>query len=116
MNKILLTVLVTGGLMLLDSPEAAAKDNGHDKRSRSGDHYSRDYDRDDRSHRRHHNTRKYKRPSHVPYWLKHDREFRRWLKHSHWHNDRRLSWNRLFEIYRYEHHYSRHYNHHYRRY
>ncbi len=116
MNKFLFTVLVSGSLLLFNSPEATAKDNGHDKRARSGDHYSRDYERDYRKHYGHRDSRKYKRSSQVPYRLKHNREFRRWLKHSHWHKDRRLSWNRLFEIYHYEHHYGNHYKRHYRRY
>ena len=108
MNKLLLTALVTGSLLLLDSPEAAAHGNGHDKYARSDAHYSRSYDRDYRQHRGHHYSAKYKRPKHMPYRLKHDRQFRRWFKRTHFRADRRLSWNRLFDIYVYEQRYSRH--------
>lgn len=107
MNKLLLTALLTGSLLLLDTTPAAAHGNGHDKRSRSVDHYSRSYDRDYRSQRGHYYNVKYKRPKHMPTWLKHDRQFHRWFKHSHLRADRRISWNRLFDIYLYEHRYSR---------
>ena len=110
MNKIIALALAAGSLLLLDSTPAAAHGDSRDKRSRSDDHYSRSYDRDyysHRGHRRDHNHKRYKRSKHMPYWLKQNRSFRRWFSHTHFKANRRLSWNRLFEIYRYEHRYRR---------
>lgn len=109
MNKLLTAVLVTSSLLLLDIPEAAAHGGKHDKRYRSDQHYSRHYDRDYRPHRRYHYSAKYKRSKHMPYWLERDRSFRRWYRHSQFRSDRRVSWNRLFNIYLYEQRYHRHY-------
>ena len=102
MNKFLTAVVMTTSLLLLDVPEAAAHGGKYDKHSRPDKHYSRHYDRDDRSNRRNHNAAKYKRSKNMPYWLERDRSFRHWYQDSRLRKDRRISWNRLFDIYRYE--------------
>ena len=84
MNKIITVALVAGGLLLLDSPEATAHDEG--RYSYYSTHYQADL------HRRHQ----------MPRWLKRDRAFRHWYKHSRLRRHRHLSWDRLFDIYRWE--------------
>lgn len=84
MNKIITVALMAGGLLLLDSPEAAA----HDESRYS--HYSKHYQAD--LHRRHQ----------MPRWLKRDRAFRHWYKHSRLRRHSQLSWHRLFDIYQWE--------------
>lgn len=102
MNKFLTAAIMTASLLLLDIPEAAAHGGKHDKQYRSDKHYSRHYDRDYRSPRRNHIVVKYKRSKNMPNWLERDRSFRHWYQHSKVRKDRRISWNRLFDIYRYE--------------
>lgn len=105
MNKFIPLTFAIGSLLLLDATPAAAHGGSKEQRSRSDDHYSRSYDRDYRPYRgdrRGHYHAKYKRSKHMPYWLKQDRSFRRWYKHTHFRADRRISWNRLFDIYRFE--------------
>ena len=38
----------------------------------------------------------------FPAWLKRNREFQRWYWHSHYRLERRVSWRRLYDIYRFE--------------
>lgn len=102
MNKLLTATVMTASLLLLDMPEAAAHGGIHDKHYRTDKHYSRHYDRDYRPHRRYHKAVKFKRSKNMPYWLERDRSFRHWYRHSMLRKDRRISWNRLFDIYRYE--------------
>lgn len=114
MNKFIPLAIATGSLMLLATTPATAHGDHKDKRWRSDDHYSRSYDRDYRPYRgerRRHYHAKYKRSKHMPYWLKHDRSFRRWYKHTHFRTDRRISWHRLFDIYLYERRYYRYRGH-----
>ena len=122
MNKLLISTVIAGGLLLLDAPEAAA----HDKRDRQ--HSSPRYDNADKhrhgsyrrgaynreGYRRDHYVSKHMRVKHMPRWLKRDRAFRHWLERSHLRRDRWLSWNQLFEIYRWELSYNRHRHRHYR--
>lgn len=111
MNKFISLALAAGSLMLLDSTPAAAHGDSRDKRLRSDDHYSRSYDRDYHMHRDQRSKRyqkKFKRSKHMPFWLSQDRSFRRWFRHTRFKANRRLSWHRLFEIYRYERRYHRH--------
>jgi hypothetical protein len=114
MNKFIAIALAAGSLLLLDSTPAAAHNDARDKHSRSDDHYSRSYDRDFktyRGHRRGYYETRYKRSKHMPRWLKKDRAFRHWYKHTHLRANYRISWNQLFDIYIYEHRF-----HSYRRY
>ena len=84
MNKIITVALVAGGLLLLDTPEAAAHDES--RYSYYSTHYQADL------HRR----------QQMPRWLKRDRAFRHWYKHSRLRRHRHLSWHRVFDIYRWE--------------
>lgn len=85
MNKIIAVALVAGGLLLLDSPEAAAH-----KEVRTVHQPSTHYRIETR------------RAKHMPYWLKRNRSFRHWYKHSRLRANRYLAWHQLFDIYRWE--------------
>ncbi len=85
MNKLMTTALVAGGLMLMNSPEAAAH-----KEVRTVYQPPAYYQVDVR------------RTHHMPSWLKRDRSFSRWYTHSPLRRDRRLAWSQLFDIYRWE--------------
>lgn len=113
MNKVISAIVLTCGLLLLDSPEAAAHDQRHSSHRGPttvySDHYRDDgYDR--RSHNRHGYNRDgyyrvsaYKRSNKMPRWLRHDRSFRHWYEHTRVRRDRYLSWRVMFDIYRWEH-------------
>ena len=119
MNKVILSTVMACGLLLLDAPEAAAheqRDNQYRAtpyQSHSRDSYSRDGYRSDHKYdnRRGHNGSRHKRSNKMPRWLKRNKSFRHWIRHSGLRENRRLSWNQLFEIYRWE-----HYNYRYDRY
>lgn len=53
---------------------------------------------------------------HFPRWLRARRDFQHWYHRSHYRYMRRLSWERLYDLYLYEKrragHHSRHYDHH----
>ncbi len=85
MNKIITVALIAGGLLLLDSPEAAAH-----KEARTVYQPSVYYRVETR------------RAKHMPYWLKRNVSFRRWYKHTRLRKNRHLAWHQLFEIYRWE--------------
>ena len=63
----------------------------------------------------------YRRRSEMPRWLKRQKAFRHWYRHSRYQRRRVLSWARLFEIYEWERRYARryddrrHYDHYYDR-
>ncbi len=85
MNKIITVALIAGGLLLLDSPEAAAH-----KEVRSAYQPSPYY------------RLELRRTKHMPHWLKHNRSFRKWYKHTHLRRIRHLAWHELYDIYRWE--------------
>jgi hypothetical protein len=107
MNKLLISTIVACGLLLLDSPEAAAHDDGHQQKRYSDRSYSRSYDRDHYSKKGYRGDRyyasKYQRSGNMPRWLRKDHSFKRWYGHSRLRYDRYLSWERLFDVYRWEH-------------
>ena len=118
MNKVMLSAVIACGLLLLDSPEAAAHEetfrqyrshaNYSDKFHR--DVYRRDaYSRD--GYRRDHFKAKYDRAKRMPRWLKRNMSFRHWYGNTRLRKNRRLSWDQLFDIYYWERRYFR-----YRRY
>jgi len=119
MNKLLISTFMACGLLLLDSPEAAAHEDSYSQHrmpsyDRSGsyrrDAYGRDsYSRD--GYRRDHYRPRYARENKMPRWLKRDRSFRHWFKHSKLRKNRRLSWHQLFDIYRWEYSYRRYRRH-----
>jgi hypothetical protein len=110
MNKVLIASILACGLLLLDSPEAAAHDekgkqhrppvynHAYDYRrdSHSRDYYSRNNYRDERHDKRH------KRANKMPKWVKHDRSFRRWLDLTGLDRNRYVTWHQLFDIYLWE--------------
>ena len=124
MNKVLISVVAACGLLLVVSPEASAHEEyGPQQRSHAYDHpeadrrhsnrrdvYVRDSYHRDRYRGDHHNARHH-RAKQMPRWLKRDRSFRHWFEHSRLRKNRRLSWDRLFDLYRWENAYFR-----YRRY
>ena len=85
MNKLMTTALIAGGLMLMNSPEAAAH-----KEVRTVYQPPAYYHFDAR------------RSEHMPRWLKRDHSFRQWYRHTRLKRDRHLAWNQLFDIYRWE--------------
>jgi len=85
MNKIVTVALIAGGLLLLDSPEAAAH-----KEVRYSYQPSAFYRVETR------------RAKHMPFWLKRNQSFRKWYKRSRLRRNRHLAWHQLFDIYRWE--------------
>ena len=102
MNKVMTAAIVAGGLMLLNSPEAAAhKDGRHSYQPSPYYHY--DYRVDVR------------RSKHMPRWLKRNDSFQHWYKRTSLRQDRRIAWGELFEIYRWEYRQGSYYDKQYRR-
>lgn len=85
MNKILTVALIAGGLLLLDSPEAAAHQEIRSTYHPYA-HYRLEHRRSDR----------------MPDWLKRNQSFRKWYGHTQLRKNRQLAWHRLFDIYRWE--------------
>ncbi len=85
MNKIITVALIAGGLLLLDSPEAAAHKEVRVVYQPST-HYRVEL----------------RRPKQMPYWLKRNQSFRKWYRHSRLRRNRHLAWHQLFDIYRWE--------------
>jgi hypothetical protein len=85
MNKLMTTALIAGGLLLLNSPEAAAH-----KEVRNSYHAPAyvyiDHRRADR----------------MPRWLHRNSDFRHWYRHSPLRRDRGLAWFQLYDIFRFE--------------
>ena len=96
MNKLMTTALVAGGLMLMNSPEAAAHKEVRNVYEPPA-YYQTGRHAD------------YRRSRDMPRWLKRDRSFHKWYKHTRLKRDRRLAWNQLFDIYRWERHWGRTY-------
>lgn len=85
MNKIITVALIAGGLLLFDSPEAAAH-----KEVRNVYQPSSHYRVESR------------RAKHMPAWLKRNKSFGKWYRRTPLHNNRNLAWRQLFNIYRWE--------------
>lgn len=123
MNKVIISALMACGLLLLDSPEAAAHEerisqerwsgyDSHDRKyreSHSREYYARERHRD--YYRSDYYGAKYKRAPKMPRWLKHNRSFRHWYKHTRLRKNRYMSWHQLFDIYRWEFSYARYRKH-----
>lgn len=116
MNKVILSTVMACGLLLLDVAEAAAHEQrdsqyratsqqSHGRESHSRDHYRRDhkYDRGYDNRRGYYGSH-YGRTKDMPRWLKRNESFRHWMRHSGLRENRRLSWDQLFDIYRWDHH------------
>lgn len=85
MNKLTLAAVIAGGLMLANTTGAKAHQEVRYV------HHSHAYTQID-----------VRRPKHMPRWLKRDKAFRHWYAHTPLRRDRRLAWNELFEIFRWE--------------
>ena len=85
MNKLSIALLLAAGLFFVDVSPAAAH-SGVDGISVY-------------SHGRHAEV---KRRQEMPRWLKRNRHFRHWYRHSPLKHYRRIGWHQLFEIYRWE--------------
>ena len=94
MNKVVTAALIAGGLMLLNSPEAAAHKEVRNLYQPQAYHYSR-YD----FHRAHK----------MPRWLKRNKAFRHWYRHTPLKHDSRLAWAQLHDIWRFERRFGRTY-------
>ena len=92
MKPVMTAALIAGGLMLMHSPEAAAH-----KEVRNTYHAPA------------HSYVDHRRIDHMPRWLRKDRDFRRWYRHSPLKRDRRLAWFQLYDIYRWERRWGRNY-------
>ena len=85
MNKLGASLLLAAGLICLDISPAAAHPHAENSYSyRDSYHYEK----------RRHNT--------MPAWLKRNKHFRHWYRHSPLKHYPRISWNRLYDIYRWE--------------
>ncbi len=85
MNKIIAVAIAAGGLLFLGSPEAAA--HTEVRFSYEPSTYYR-YD--------------VRRTHAMPRWLRRDKAFRHWYKHTPLRKHKHLTWHRLFSIYRWE--------------
>ena len=98
MFKAIGTLIVIFGLAFAAAPPASAHDRGYDQYQP-----------------RHHHARVH-RDGHMPRWLRHDRGFRHWYRHSSLRHDHHLAWWQLYEIYRwqraYRHDHDRHHGDH----
>ena len=128
MKKLLTLSVLAGSLLLINAAPADAHQGSRGHKGKSHQQ-SRSYDRDyayqqNRRHREFRNFRHYRdynghrkgrkhykrgyyypdyrRVSHVPRWLRHERGFLRWYRHSHLQYDLRLSWRDLIDIYYWE--------------
>ena len=107
MNKFISLTLVACGLLLLDSPEAAAHSQGHHQDRHADRNYSRSYDRDHRYRKGYRRDKpyyaaKYKRSRKMPHSLRRDRAFYRWYQRTDLRYDYYLSWQHVFDIYLWE--------------
>jgi hypothetical protein len=97
MFKSIGTLIVVFGIALAAAPTASAHEPGYA-------HYQP----------RHHHARVH-RDTHMPSWLRDDREFRHWYRRSSLRHDHHLPWWRLYEVYRWERAYRHDHDHHHDR-
>ena len=85
MNKLITGVLLASSLFLIDVSPAAAHEGAERVRvhSNQGHYDSRRHDA-------------------MPKWLKRNRQFRHWYRHSPLRRYRNLGWSQLYDIYRWE--------------
>lgn len=125
MNKLISISMLAGCLLLLDAAPAVADNEARNRHQPRVQQHSRSYDNNKHRHNKHYRDayrraysrdRHYRlqqswRRSHMPNWLRNERSFRRWYRHSSLRHNRHLSWHVLFDIYRWE--YSRHHDYRY---
>ena len=85
MNKMTIAAVIAGGLMLMNSPEAAAH-----KEVRHA-HSAHTYAYVDA-----------RRAEHMPRWLKRNKAFRHWYARTSLKHDTRFAWGELYDIFRWE--------------
>lgn len=85
MKKLMTAAVIAGGLMLLNSPEAAAHTEVRNTYQPPAQVYFE--------------TR---RSNHMPRWLQRDRDFRHWYSRTRLRHDRRLAWFQLYDVFRWE--------------
>ena len=85
MNKVMMTALLAGGLMLVNSPEAAAHKEARHVYQPPAYYYFDAY-----------------RSERMPRWLRHNHSFSKWYRHSSLRRNPRIGWGELFDIYRWE--------------
>ena len=95
MNKTIVLIFIALGLLLIDTPDAAAHDKSWTA-YRVPPHYRHE------THCRDHGHALPVHASRMPRWLKEDRSFRHWYQHSRLQHNRYLSWHELFDVYRWE--------------
>lgn len=83
MNKLSVGLLLAASLFFIDVTPAAAHQADRLRAQNHGYHFEA---------RRHE----------MPLWLKRNKRFRHWYRHSPLRNFRQIRWNQLFEIYRWE--------------
>ena len=89
MKHIVASLLLASGAMFLHAPAAEAHHDRYGDRVHHGyhDHYYR---------------------GQMPRWLKRDRPFRKWYRHTRFKYNPRLDWRELYDIYRWERRYVHH--------
>lgn len=85
MNRTLAICMLVGSLALVDAPEALAHERGHHAEPAHGRYHVAPH-----------------RAERMPRWMRHDRGFVAWYRHSSLRHDRRIGWYTLFDIYRFE--------------
>ena len=93
MNKLSVGLLLAAALFLIDVTPAAAHQGADRMRSQNHGYY--------------YETRRHE----MPIWLKRNKRFRHWYRHTPLRHYRQIRWDQLFEIYRWERRYfvNRHY-------
>ena len=101
MNKVMTTALIAGGLMLINSPEAAA--HTEVRHTHQPPAYYQYYPGVD-----------VRRPQHMPRWLHRNDSFRRWYRHTPLRRNIWVAWEELYSIYRWERRYGHRFDRRYR--
>jgi hypothetical protein len=109
MSKIHFPTLFVAGLLLASAAAAAHDERAIQYQSSFYDYADRGAYRDARSRhgyrdkgKRGHHELRHKRAGRMPRWLEQKDAFRHWFGHSRLRKNYQLSWNQLFDIYRWE--------------
>jgi len=85
MNKLIFAILLVGGLTLANAPEAVAHSEVRNVHVVPAGHRVFVH-----------------RTEHMPHWLKHDRSFRHWYRHTPLKWRRHLGWHELYDLFLWE--------------
>lgn len=83
MTRMICSLIFGGGLFMLSAADASAH------RIEYRPYIAHDY-------------HVYSRTRSFPGWLRRNREFQHWYRHSHYRLTRHMSWHRLYDVYRFE--------------